>query len=166
MNKTLSIAIFALTLSAGAPGLAANASKADQTFLHDAVQGNLAEVQMGQLAKEKGQSDAVKSYGQMLVTDHSANNEKATALAEQNGLSAPTEPSAKQKAGYDKLNGLSGAAFDREFAKMMVMDHKEDIAKFKRQAAKKDDPFAQFASDTLPVLQKHLEAAEKLKASR
>ena len=72
-------------------------------FLHDAVQGNLAEVQMGQLAKEKGQSDAVKSYGQMLVTDHSANNEKAIALAEQNGLSAPTEPSTKQKAGYDKL---------------------------------------------------------------
>lgn len=100
---------------------------------------------MGQLAKQKGQSEAVKSYGQMLVTDHSANNEKATALAEQNGVSAPTEPSAKQKAGYDKLNGLSGAAFDREFAKMMAMDHKEDIAKFKREAAKKNDPLAQHA---------------------
>jgi putative membrane protein len=164
MYKTL--AIVALTLLGGASALAANLNKADQTFLQDAVQGNLAEVQMGHLAQQKGQSDAVKSYGEMLVTDHSANNEKATTLAEQNGLTAPTQPSAKQKAVYDKLAGLSGAAFDREFAKMMVMDHKENIAKFKREAAKKGDPLAQYASDTLPVLQKHLEAAEKLEASR
>jgi putative membrane protein len=162
--KSLSLAILALTLSAGAPVLAA--SKADQAFLKDAMQGNLAEVQMGQLAQQKGQSDAVKSYGQMLVTDHSANNERAKQLADQNEITAPGEPSAKQKAAYDKLNKLSGAAFDRRFTKMMVMDHKKDIAMFKREAAKKNDPLAQYASDTLPVLQKHLDAAEKLEHNK
>lgn len=49
---------------------------------------------------------------------------------------------------------------------MMVMDHKKDIAKFKREAAKKDDPLAQYASDTLPVLHKHLDAAEKIEENK
>jgi putative membrane protein len=153
-----------LAISATIPALAA--SKADQTFLQDAIQGNLAEIQMGQLAQQKGQSDAVKSYGQMLVTDHSANNEKATQFAEQNGISAPSEPNAKQKADYEKLSALSGPAFDHQFAKMMVMDHKMDIAKFKREAAKKSDPLAQYANETLPVLEKHLNAAEKLEQNK
>ena len=85
---------------------------------------------MGQLAKEKGQSDAVKSYGQMLVTDHSANNEKAIALAEQNRFSYATDPRGRapsRRLATTSSRRLSGAAFDREFAKMMVMDHKEDV---------------------------------------
>jgi putative membrane protein len=164
MKKTLSLTILALSLSAGAPALAA--STADQTFLQDAIRGNLAEVEMGQLAQQKGRSDAVKSYGRMLVTDHTANNEKATQLAEQSAIPAPSQPSAKQKADYEMLSKLSGAAFDRQFAKMMVMDHKKDIGMFKREAAKKNDPLAQYASDTLPVLQKHLDAAEKLEQNK
>lgn len=164
MKKIVSLAILALTLSAGGSALAA--SKADQTFLQDAIQGNLAEVQMGQLAQQKGQSDAVKSYGEMLVTDHSANNEKATRLAQQIGMSAPSEPNAKQKAGYEMLSKLSGTVFDRQFAKMMVMDHKKNIGMFKREAAKKNDPMGQYASETLPVLEKHLHAAEKLEQNK
>ena len=36
--------------------------------MQNAIQGNMAEIQMGQLAQEKAQSADVKSYGQMLVT--------------------------------------------------------------------------------------------------
>jgi putative membrane protein len=55
---------------------AVSADRADQKFIDDAIQGNLAEVQMGQLAQQKPQSQEVKSYGEMLVTDHQANNER------------------------------------------------------------------------------------------
>ena len=51
---------------------ASAADKADQKFMENAIEGNLAEIQMGQLAQQKGQSEDVKSYGQMLVTDHTA----------------------------------------------------------------------------------------------
>lgn len=71
MKYSLSLVILSLTLAVGGAALAAN--KADQTFLKAAIQGNLAEVQMGQLAQQKGQSDAVKSYGEILMTDHSGN---------------------------------------------------------------------------------------------
>jgi putative membrane protein len=56
--------------------------KASQKFLKEAIEGNLAEVQMGQLAQKNGQSDGVRSFGQMLQKDHSDANQKATAAAD------------------------------------------------------------------------------------
>ena len=130
---------------------AVSAGRADQKFIDDAIQGNLAEVQMGQLAQQKAQSQEVKSYGEMLVTDHQANNEKAKQVANEIGVSSPTEPSAKQKADYKELAKLSGPAFDREFAKMMVSDHKKDVRKFEREGKRARGPLAQYATETLPT---------------
>ncbi len=138
------------------------ADKRDQTFIKDAIEGNLAEVQMGKLAQDKGQSDGVKSFGQMLATDHADANQKATAVANQIGVTPPTEPNAKQKALYAKMSKLSGAAFDRQFAKEMVQDHKQDIQKYQQAAKKQNDPVGDYANQTLPTLQKHLQQAQSL----
>jgi len=108
MNKLVFAAAFAASL---APAAASAASQADKSFITDAIQSNLAEVQMGQLAQQKGQSDAVKSFGSMLVNDHQANNDKAKQVASQLGVTPPTHPSAKQKSEYVKMAKLSGAAF-------------------------------------------------------
>ncbi len=51
---------------------------------------------MGQLAQQKAQSEGVKSYGEMLVTDHEANNEKAKQVANEIGVSPPSEPTASR----------------------------------------------------------------------
>jgi putative membrane protein len=138
------------------------ADKKDQTFIKDAIEGNLAEVQIGKLAQDKGQSDGVKSFGQMLVTDHADANQKATAVANQIGVTPPTEPSAKQKALYDKMSKLSGDAFDQQFAREMVQDHKQDIQKYQQEAKKQNDPVGDYANQTLPTLQKHLQQAQSL----
>jgi putative membrane protein len=162
--KSLTMIALTTALLGSVTAMAADtkASKADQKFLTDAIQGNLAEVQMGQLAQQNGQSADVKSYGQMLVTDHTASNDQAKKVADQMGVTAPTEPSAKQKAMHDKMAKMTGADFDKAFAKDMVADHKKDIAMFQKEAKKKNDPAADFASNTLPTLQKHLDAAQKL----
>ena len=133
-----------------------------KTFITKAIEGNMAEVSMGQLAQQNGQSEAVKSYGQMLVTDHGDANQKATAVAQQLGVTPPTEPTKKQKADYDKMSKMNGAAFDKAFAQHMVTDHKKDIAEYQKAAKMKGDPAGDYASQTLPDLQKHLEAAQGL----
>jgi len=159
MNK-LALAALTAVLCSGTAALAA--SHADQTFMAKAIQGDMAEVQMGQMAQQKGGSDAVKSFGQMLISDHQANEDQAKQVASQIGMTPPSEPSAQQKADYAKLSKLSGSQFDRQFARMMVMDHRKDISEFKLQARNTKDSVGQFASQTLPTLQKHLQAAEKL----
>jgi putative membrane protein len=143
-----------------------SADKADQAFLTEAMQGNLAEVQMGKLAEEKGQSDGVKSFGQMLATDHADANNKATDVAKQIGVTPPTAPNKMQTAMYDKLSKLLGDAFDRAFTKEMVEDHTKDIQKYQRAGRNKNGPVADYANQTLPTLQKHLKTAQSLAGSK
>ena len=52
-----------------------------KSFLTEAIEGNLAEVQMGQLAQKQATTLAVRSYGQMLEQDHTVANQKARAAA-------------------------------------------------------------------------------------
>ncbi len=136
-------------------------AKTDQNFMNDAIQGDLSEIKVGQLAQQKGQSEGVKQFGQMLEQDHSRNLEQAKQTAEKLGLTAPSQPNAKQTSMYDHLSKLSGAQFDREFARDMVSDHKEDISKFQKQASSRGT-LAEFAQQTIPTLQKHLQTAQSL----
>jgi putative membrane protein len=163
MSRKLIIAVGLVSgLAYAAPALAKD--PAGKTFITKAIQGNLAEVQMGQLAQEKSQNSEVKAFGQQLVTDHNDANSKATAVAKDIGVTPPEEPSKKQQADYDKLSKLSGDVFDKQFTKHMVTDHKKDISDYKADSKKKD-PTASYASDTLPTLQKHLEMAQSLTKS-
>jgi len=143
------------------PGTAAKASKADERFLTEALQGDLAEVKMGELAQQKGQSDRVKEFGQTLVKDHGDHSKKLQQLGQQLGVTMPTEPNSKQKSDYEKMNKLSGAQFDREFAKHMVDDHKKDISKYQAEA-KRQGPIGDLAKQTVPTLQQHLQMAQEL----
>jgi putative membrane protein len=140
---------------------AQKASKQDQQFLKEAMHGDMAEVKIGQLAQQKGQSQEAKQFGEALQQDHGQNLQQAQSLAQQLNVQAPTGPNAKQTAMYNKLSKLSGAQFDRQFAKDMVQDHKKDIATF-RKHAKGQGEVAQFAQQTLPTLQKHLKMAQSI----
>jgi len=135
--------------------------KASQKFLKEAMEGNLAEVQMGELAQKNGGSDRVRSFGQMLQKDHSDANTKAKSAANSLGMSPPNAPNSKQKAMYDRMSKMSGQNFDREFAKHMVEDHKKDIKEYEKEA-KKNDAAGAYAKEALPTLHKHLETAQSL----
>ncbi len=147
--------------------MGANGAKMqDHTFMTKAAQGGLAEVQMGQLAQQNGQSQEVKDFGQRMVTDHSKANDQLKEVAQQENVTLPTSPSSKDQAEYNKMSKLHGEAFDKAYAKMMVADHKKDIAEFKREASSGNDPQVKnFASQTLPTLQEHLQMAEKMNSA-
>lgn len=148
---------FALSPTHAAP----RAKSSDQHFMTQAIQGDFSEVNMGKLAQEKGQGDNVKQFGKMLEQDHSEHLQKAQQIADKSGLKAPTEPNAMQQRTYEKLSGLSGSRFDKAFVRDMITDHKKDISKYKKEA-NSNSGLADFAKQTVPVLQKHLQAAEAL----
>jgi len=77
-------------------------------------------------------------------------------------MPVPVEPNKKQKAVYAKMAKTNGAAFDKAFARHMVVDHKEGIAEYTKAASLKNEPAASYASSTLPTLHKHLETAQTL----
>jgi putative membrane protein len=137
------------------------ADKDSVKFIKNAIEANYAEIDAGKLAEEKGNSEAVKQYGLMLVKDHSEANEKAKQAAAALGVDPPTGSSVTQKATYLKWKVLSGNSFDRTFAGDMVKDHQADIKEFQAES-EKSDPAGTFAQQTLPTLQKHLQEAQTL----
>jgi putative membrane protein len=139
--------------------------KPSEAFLKKAIEGNFAEVSMGDLAQKNGQSDGVKSYGKMLSTDHASANQKALDAAKGLGMNPPTGPNAKQKADYDKMSKMSGAGFDKMFATHMVADHQKDIAEYKKASTIKDAA-GEYASGQIDTLQKHLDTAKSLKPGK
>jgi putative membrane protein len=156
MKKLAFVALATMLCSSGVAFAAIQ-----QAFITRAMQGNLAEVQMGKLAQQKGATQQARSFGQMLTNDHQANQRKADQVAKQVGVTPPTSPSAMQRSDYNRLSKLSGAAFDRKFAAMMVEGHRKTISEFRREA-RMNDAVGQYAKQTLPTLEKHLRAAERL----
>jgi putative membrane protein len=54
-------------------------------------------------------------------------------------------------------------AFDSAYIRLMVQDHKKDVQEFWKQSASGSDAeLKQFATSTLPILQKHLQDAQSL----
>jgi len=135
-------------------------SFSDRKFIEKAAQGGLAEVEMGKLAQQKAQSNEVRQFGERMVKDHSAADDKLTQIASGKGMTAPGEMDAASKREYDRLSKLSGAEFDREYMKSMVSDHLKDIREFKSQAkSAKDADLRAFAESTVPTLEEHLKLA-------
>jgi putative membrane protein len=138
-------------------------SSADQRFMDKAAQGGMAEVELGQLAEQNGQSQEVKNFGKRMVTDHSKANDQLKQLASQKDVTLPTDLDAKDQATKERLSKLQGAAFDKAYMKDMVMDHKKDVAEFKKESmSASDSGVKSWAGETLPTLESHLQEAEKI----
>ena len=138
---------------------------ADRKFVMEATRGNLAEVELGKLAAEKGASDAVKQFGTRMADDHAKAAAELKDFADKKGMTLPTDFDPKHKQLRDRLAKLNGADFDKAYANEMVKDHKKDVAEFKREAnAAKDPDLKAWAGKTLPTLQDHLKQAQDMQA--
>jgi len=143
----------ALTLAASV----ALADSPDSSFIKNAAEGGMSEVELGQLAQQKATNPAVKDFGAMMVTDHTAANEKLKTVAASKQVTLPDSPSLMQKASKKKLDMMSGDSFDKSYVKGMIEDHKADIKEFQKEATDGKDPEVKaFAVATLPTLKLHL----------
>jgi putative membrane protein len=98
------------------------------------------------------------------VEDHTKAGDELKRAAAQDNITLPDDVSAKDKATYNELTKLSGAAFDRAYARDMVKDHEEDIADFNKEAnGGKNTSIKDFATRTLPTLQDHLKEAKEMR---
>jgi putative membrane protein len=142
-----------------------NDTDQDKHFLMEASQGGMAEIQLGQLASEKGQSPKVKAFGEKMVTDHTKLNNELKPFADKDGVPPPTGLSAEDQAELDKLNGLSGAEFDKEYVAYMEKDHRHDQQAFQQEISSTQDTQLKMAVEHgLKVVDQHLAIITKIGA--
>jgi len=138
-------------------------SPADRAFVAEAAQGGLMEVAAGKLAAQRGLDPAVKEFGQKMVTDHTAANDKLKSLADSKQMLLPDSLSRDENDSLGKLEVLNGTDFDKTYSQMMVKDHNDDIREFEKEVKNGQDAAVKsFAENTLPTLRHHLMLAKQL----
>jgi len=142
--------------------LAAASQSDERTFIKEAVQGNLTEVQLGELAIQRAQTDPVRKFAETVRTDHQAALQRATNLAKSLKVEPPTEPATEARGIYDGLSQLSGSEFDAAFVSHMITLHEAAIATYSRSASSNNDAVASMVAETLPKLKAHLATAQAL----
>lgn len=140
-------------------------------FVDNAAAGGIAEVETSKLAVEKSSSADIKSFANMMITDHTKANDELAALAKKHDIKVPDSTTLVKQA-KEKILDLRDESFDAAYANNQVKAHEETIALFKKEADTVTDdrtPGATelkgFAQKMLPALQKHLDAAKALQAA-
>lgn len=135
----------------------------DSEFAVEAASGGMMEVELGRMAQQKASNPRVKNFGMMMVDDHSKANDELKALAASKNITLPSTLGEDHQKHVDELSKLSGAEFDKQYVKLMVDDHKEDIDKFDKASKEcKDADLKAFANKTLPTLQKHYDEIQSI----
>lgn len=149
------------------PSNSTQLSAADRQFILQAHQGNMAEVQLSQLALQSGRgaSSQVRQYAQRMTQDHTQADAQLLQLAQQKGATIPQTQGldAEHRQISDRLQRLSGSSFDQAYARAMQTDHVRTVALFQKEAQQGQDPNVKaFATQLLPALQQHLQMARAM----
>jgi putative membrane protein len=140
-------------------------SSRDRNFINQAAQVGMLEVQLGQLATQRGSTNTVKQYGQRMVNEHTQANQQLMQLAAQKGVTPPTNLDSQHKAVMNRISNLSGANFDDAYMKEMIDSHNQAIALFQAQSQQGQDPdLKAWATKLVPNLQAHLQMANQMAA--
>jgi len=159
-----------------APQPASNSAKtpmteAEQQVLLDMHKLNQSETAVGKLAATHAAKTDVKQFAQHLISDHKANDEKVMSLAKRRGVAlsalTPTPKQAEKDKNHEqlkqRLETLKGQDFDREFTQAMIEGHRNAISDAQNALAQcRDSDMRALLEETLPKLNKHLQASERL----
>jgi putative membrane protein len=138
-------------------------SPTDRMFVTKAMQGNMAEVQLGQLTLQKSNNEQVKEFAQRMIDDHTKLNDQMKPVAQQLGVTVPNEVAKNDRKTMAKLQALSGSAYDQAYIRDMVKDHKQDLSEFQMEASSgQDQTVKDAATQGSKVIAQHLQMAQQL----
>jgi putative membrane protein len=133
---------------------------ADMPFVRMAASANLMEIQLGQLAQSKATNQAVKQFGQRMVTDHNRMQQQLTSTATSMGQNFTPTLNSQHQQQVSRLQALNGSEFDRSYMTAMIQAHQQDVSEFQtRSQSANSTQIRNLASTSLPMLQQHLSLA-------
>jgi putative membrane protein len=140
-------------------------TSADTKFVRAQLEGNLAEIQMAQLALQKSQDQNIRNFAQKMITDHTAANGTLTPIAQRHDIAMPTTLDPAHQEMLDRLSRLNGVAFDVAYINGMIRAHSEVIKQLDHQTINgRSTTINVWVANTRPVVMQHLQIAQEIKA--
>src|SRR3954470_17871381 len=139
-----------------------DASK-DQKCAMKIADVNQFEIQAGQLAQQKAQSDEIKQFAKMMVDDHTKAQQQLQQLGQQKGWQFSQQLMPVHQAMLSELNKLDGQEFERAYLYGQVAGHTKTALKLRDDKNELQDPeLRQSAATILPKVQMHLQHGQRL----
>jgi putative membrane protein len=135
-----------------------------QDFVTLAAIGEMYKLEASKLAQEKG-SDSSKNFAEHMIEDHTKTSTELKVMVSNRSVQveAPTALDSSHQKKIEKLNGMAGREFDREYLSQQVSVHKAAVSLFTRYSRDGSHPdLKRWAARTLPMLQEHLRMAQDL----
>lgn len=129
---------------------------------------NKDEINSGQMMADHTQNDQVKDYAQMLVNDHKELQNKLEQAAQQSNINLTTNNEMMQRADKmnDSIKNQAQKTGDENFARHEARSHRNAIHELQRLETHITDPqLKTVVQDAIPIMQKHLNQAQKLEKS-
>jgi putative membrane protein len=130
----------------------------DLAFVRQASASAQREISAARDALPKLRSPELRQLAQMLVDEHSESRARLSRIAASKGwpLSAPPRAAPASP-------GTASSSFDARWTADMIAGHERSVALYRAQAQNGEDKeLRQFASDTLPTIEHHLERLRSL----
>ena len=162
MKKYISLIVTGLLASTMCKAQAPDPDTTARHFLIMASIGNLQEVNAGKQAAQKAVRPDVKSFGQMMITDHSRAEQKLMQLAKSQNIQMPAAATDTPPPDLN-LAKAKGDDFDRMYIHNMVSGHRSTVKMFQDYSISGKNPDVKaFAKQMLPTLKEHLTAVKAL----
>ncbi|MGK9204254.1 DUF4142 domain-containing protein [Sinorhizobium meliloti] len=159
--RMIKIAVAAAFL-AGAPYVYAQQMSSEE-FVTMAASSDMFEIQSSQLAMQNSKQDGVRQFAEMMVADHTKAGQELKAAAGEAKVTVPTQMIEKHAAELEKLKNAQGEQFDAAYVQAQLAAHQEALKLLQSYAQGGDSaPLKAHAAKTAPVVQGHLEHAQKL----
>jgi putative membrane protein len=137
----------------------------DRVFVHAAALGGMAEVELGKLAEQRSQNDAVTECARRMVAAHGNAHDRLIGLAKEDGIAVPKEVDEEHKAMRQRLTTANGAEFDLAYLQGQVIEHQKTVQLLEYEIGSgQDTDLKSFAAEILPIVLQHLRAAQALQA--
>jgi putative membrane protein len=159
------------TQAAPAAGARAEVVSAAE-FVRMAAMSDMFEIESSRLAGQRSQNAQVKEFAQHMMRDHQKTTTELQQMIRQasaaplSGLQMPQSLDQRHQAMVQQLQGAQGAQFDRLYVQQQVQAHQMAVDMFRNYGQSGDNAaLKQWASQTLPTLQQHLQQAQQLQRS-
>lgn len=149
VHPVLCCALLAGTVTALVPRTAFAQTDDDKKFLADISQGGYDEIALSEVAEKKATNPAVKAFAEKMVKEHREMSDSLKPFADKWGINPPVALDSDHDKELNKLNGLVGKDFDKEYMDEMVSDHTSALDAVTKEA--KDTKDASFRAAVLKV---------------
>jgi len=156
----------ATSAAVGAASSATVGQVSTEAFVTNAAISDMYEVQAGQIAQTKGQSAAVKDFGKMMVTEHTAMMNQMKPLVTAAGQTPPAGLDERRKGLIDNLNAAGPADFDQVYLSQQEASHTEALNLMRGYGDNGADAGLKAgAAKAVPKVQMHLDKVKALRAA-